>query len=263
MRYGWTATNVLDIWNKPRYNSERVNQLLFTDPVRVIKQDSGYLFIEKDDGYQGWVDKRFISFFPKKEYLTSLDSRTAIVITHHTKTDSKVLQSTVSPYLLYYGTKLAVAFVEKNHAFVTLPDKTRISLKLSDIKPIIDKKQVTGLQLINEAKKLIGVPYLWGGISSTGLDCSGFVQTVCSCFGLKISRDTNTQIKEGLEVDSETIKCGDLLFFKRHVGFALGDGNMIHSSIGSNGVKIESLVKGNKDYRKDLALNLKSVRRII
>ena len=98
---------------------------------------------------------------------------------------------------------------------------------------------------------LLGVPYLWGGTSSFGYDCSGFVQAVLKVIGLSIKRDTSQQINhEGLEeVGMLDGKPGDLMFFSEneninHVAFLIGEGKIIHCS---GQVKIESI----KDYHKE------------
>ena len=109
---------------------------------------------------------------------------------------------------------------------------------------------------MDEFKKFIGIPYLWGGLSPFGFDCSGLVQTVFRRFGIYLPRDTSQQISSGEPVKLENISQLDLLFFPGHVGVCLGNGLFIHSSTKNNGVYIESL---SGEWLK----NLKSIRRVI
>lgn len=100
--------------------------------------------------------------------------------------------------------------------------------------------------LIEFAKKYIGVPYVYGGTTPSGFDCSGFVQYVFSNFGVKLSRTTYTQVNEGVAVSKENLKTGDLVFFGTasnvsHVGIYISDGNFIHASKPGDTVKINSL----------------------
>ena len=108
--------------------------------------------------------------------------------------------------------------------------------------------------LISYANSFLGTPYLWGGKSALGFDCSGFVQTVFKMCGISLPRDASQQIKDKklIEINYKSIEKGDLLFFSdenliNHVGIYYGDGKIIHSS---GNVKIENL-EDNKDlYNK-------------
>jgi len=96
------------------------------------------------------------------------------------------------------------------------------------------------------AKTYTGVPYLWGGASPSGFDCSGFVQYVMKKNGITISRTTATQYNEGIWVGKSSLKPGDLVFFSTykpgpsHVGIYIGNNKFIHSG-SSSGVTITNL----------------------
>lgn len=102
-------------------------------------------------------------------------------------------------------------------------------------------------RIIATAKKYIGVPYLWGGESPSGFDCSGFVQYVFKAHGISLNRTCETQYKHGKYVSKSNLKPGDLVFFQNtykagisHVGIYIGDGKFIHAS-SSKGVTISNL----------------------
>ena len=99
--------------------------------------------------------------------------------------------------------------------------------------------------IIEKSKMFLGVPYLWGGSSASGFDCSGFVQSILKYFGVDFERDTSLQIKNNLinEIDIHSIKKADLIYFYindviNHVGFMIDGVRMIHSS---GSVLIESV----------------------
>lgn len=101
--------------------------------------------------------------------------------------------------------------------------------------------------IIATAKKYIGVPYLWGGSTPKGFDCSGFVQYVFKAHGISLNRTCETQYKHGTYVSKSNLKPGDLVFFQNtyksgisHVGIYIGDGKFIHAS-SSKGVVISNL----------------------
>ncbi len=110
--------------------------------------------------------------------------------------------------------------------------------------------------IIAEAEKLVGVPYLWGGMSSKGVDCSGLVRICHIMNGILLPRNASQQIKCGDRVELDELQRGDLVYFGTpatddkpmrvtHVGIYLGNGRIIHSS---HRVRINSIIPGEKDY---------------
>lgn len=102
-------------------------------------------------------------------------------------------------------------------------------------------------KIVTTAKKYIGVPYVWGGESPKGFDCSGYVQYVFKMHGISLNRTTETQYKHGSYVSKSNLKPGDLVFFQNtyragisHVGIYIGNGQFIHAS-SSKGVTISNL----------------------
>lgn len=108
-----------------------------------------------------------------------------------------------------------------------------------------------GQKLVDCAKQYLGVPYVWGGSSPSGFDCSGLVQYVARSCGYSISRTANTQYNYGTYVEKSDLQPGDLVFFANtytsgisHVGIYVGDGNFIHAPSSGSYVKIASLESG-------------------
>lgn len=105
----------------------------------------------------------------------------------------------------------------------------------------------TAAAVIATAKKYIGVPYVWGGSSPSGFDCSGFVQYVFQQHGIQLNRTASTQYQHGTYVSRSNLQPGDLVFFQNtyttgisHLGIYIGNGEFIHAS-SSNGVTISQL----------------------
>lgn len=105
----------------------------------------------------------------------------------------------------------------------------------------------TGNALITTAKKYMGVPYVWGGTTTDGFDCSGFTQYVMKQNGITIPRTAAEQYATGTPVDKSQLRVGDLVFFTTykegasHVGFYMGDGKFIHASSANEQVTISNL----------------------
>ena len=107
----------------------------------------------------------------------------------------------------------------------------------------------TGSQVVASAKQLMGVPYVWGGTTTRGFDCSGFVQYVYKQYGITLNRTANSQMSNGYYVSADNLQPGDLVFFfgtystsgASHVGIYIGNGQFIHASSGSGRVVISDL----------------------
>lgn len=110
-----------------------------------------------------------------------------------------------------------------------------------------------GQAIVNEAKKYLGVKYVYGGTSPKGFDCSGLVQYVCKSVGISVSRTSASQFSNGKAVNKSDLEPGDLLFFAKggrinHVGIYAGNDQMIHAPRTGDVVKYESI---NSAYRKN------------
>lgn len=110
--------------------------------------------------------------------------------------------------------------------------------------------------IIASAMELVGVPYMWGGMSSKGVDCSGLVRIACIMNDVLLPRNASQQIKCGVPVELTDLQRGDLVFFGQpatedkpmrvtHVGIYLGDNHIIHAS---HLVRINSLIPEDEDY---------------
>jgi len=101
------------------------------------------------------------------------------------------------------------------------------------------------------ARRWLGTPYVWGGVTPAGADCSGFVQSVYRLHGIALPRDSDLQARVGREVEAQgdfaALRPGDLLFFSErpgritHVAISLGGSRTIHSALSNGGVRINDL----------------------
>jgi cell wall-associated NlpC family hydrolase len=114
------------------------------------------------------------------------------------------------------------------------------------------------------ALRYLGVPYVWGGTSFGGVDCSGFVWAVFAKNGINLARTADAQYEEGRHVATSDLRAGDLVFFQTyalgasHVGIYLGNGKFVHAS-SSNGVRVDQL---GEDYYSERYLGARRLAKV-
>lgn len=238
--------SVANIRSQPKHSAELATQALMGTPLNVLKEEDGWFLVQTPDRYLSWVDRAGIQLMTSKEQEQWL-SRPKLVFNklygHVWKSaDQKDMVSD-----LVAGDILT--FEGENNGFVevSLPDG-RLGYIPSEETMMwedwISSRSTAPEKLISTAKQMMGVPYLWGGTSIKGVDCSGFTKTIYYLNGQIIPRDASQQINEGELVDAEKnwekLQVGDLLFFgvkgtpeKKervvHVGMWIGNGEFIHS----------------------------------
>lgn len=246
--YGVVNLSVSNIRTKPDHPEELATQALLGTPVKIFKKESGFYLVQTPDNYISWVDDDGITPMNKTEFQDWIKSEKVIFIKEfgfaYSKPDinSQRVSDLVAGNLIrligedknFYKVKYPdkrIAFVEKNNCNI-------YSNWLSELYP-------TQESIINTAKQFIGIPYLWGGTSVKGMDCSGFTKTVYYLNGIILQRDASQQVNDGELVDTKNgfdkLQPGDLLFFGKHatdstkerithVGIYLGNYEFIHES---------------------------------
>jgi hypothetical protein len=263
MDYGSVLTNLLDLWSQPEFNSERVNQALFGEVLKLGASRRGFVRVTQTDGYTGWADRRFVVKLSRADYHRRLRSDVSLVKSTTARVYDQQSKG-VPPYFIYYGTRVTTGRAGRGLVRLDMPIDREVYVKSTHLAPIRATKQplVVGSAIIREARRFLGVPYLWGGVSPAGFDCSGLVRAVWGRFGVSLPRDTKDQIKAGVEVQRRSIKTGDLVFFDRHVGIAIGGDRLIHASVGGGGVRENGISVGGESYRDDLDRSYCTARRL-
>lgn len=239
------STPSSDVFAGNSRESERVTQVLLGDEFRVTKEDKGwaYGYIPSQKGYRGWIRKDDISFTPAaysakdKPFVRVKNARARI-----TFRDGSFIN-------VYAGTRLPFLGKDNRRYEVVVPDGSTGYLPAEAVlvESELAAKEITAEDIL-QASKFHGSDYRWGGITSGGMDCSGFVYTAFRLNGIYLKRDSYLQAEEGTDVPLAELKAGDLVFFKSakasritHVGIYIGNGNFIHSSQGKKGVAVSSL----------------------
>ena len=267
----WALVNlsVANLRAKPGDASELVSQVLLGTPLKVLDYSNKWYRVQTPEYYIGYLDAGGLHPLTDGELESWkkadrwMYNRVSGFVYDAPDYSGKIVSDVV------LGDLLVVEITEKNWIKVRFPDGRTGFINQSECLQYSDwiNLQAEANQLLATARQMMGFPYLWGGTSSKGIDCSGFVKTVFYSKGVILARDASQQARYGEPVDFENrnnLQPGDLLFFGRsaqritHVGIYIADGDFIHSS---GRVHIGSIIPG--DPKNDPARNLVVVRRIL
>lgn len=266
--HGVVTLSVANLRSQPKHSAELATQATLGTPVAVLKENDGWYLIQTPDKYLSWVDAAGIALMDTQALNDWYASKKAVFLplTGHVYGNPNE-ESLVSD--LVAGNILEILQEGPDYTEVKLPDGRAgfvNSQLLAPYEEWIATRNTSASNLIATAKSMMGSPYLWGGTSIKGTDCSGFTKTIFFLNGQIIPRDASQQILEGEEVDRdknwENLQVGDLLFFgvpatadsrERvvHVGMWIGNNSFIHSR---GRVRISSF-DPNSDYYDEYELN--------
>ncbi len=228
MKFGICVLAILPVRRDPSERSEMLTQLLFGEIFEVLDSRDLWLQVRSDfDSYTGWIDGKTV--LPVTEETFSLLRKTehyavAREITRLTKADGTTLFILPGSSLPFYGPDSLTISIEK-HKFL-LNEK----LPAGIFPPTSSAVAATAMLFTN-------APYMWGGRSFFGVDCSGFTQVVYKIHKIKLLRDAHDQMNEGHPIDNLGMaRVADLAFFTKaddqvtHTGILLENNRIIHAS---------------------------------
>lgn len=276
--FGVVDLSVANLRTNHEHSAEMATQGLLGTPVKVLKKDHGWYLIQTPDEYIAWVDGDGVETMTRSDYDNWNNASKVIYTAFYGFTLSEPDLNAAHVSDIVKGNILKYMGEEKGFVKVEYPDQ-RIAFipkdECTDFNGWLESRDPSAENLIKTGKSLMGLPYLWGGTSVKGADCSGFTKTVYYLNGVILPRDASQQVYSGDPVDTkdsfDNLKPGDLLFFGNkatattkekatHVAMYIGNGEYIHSS---GRVRINSLDMSKKDFNSHRFDTFLRARRIL
>ena len=263
--------SVTPLREKPRHSSQMVDQAILGNTIKLLRYSNGWYLAQTHYNYVGWINKTGLHV---------CDSTSKTNWERQSNYTTKTLQSSLfsqpseasQPVSDMVLNNVFIGKIQnKNWVSLLLPDGRSGFAKMDNLQLINKnlKKPIEPDSILQQAYKMMGIPYLWGGNSAKANDCSGFTQTVFKANGIQLPRDARQQALEGITITPNkhwsNINIGDLLFFGKedkitHVGISIGGKDFIHQG---GKVSINSLDERSEYFSPKRLESFLNVKRIV
>lgn len=268
---GIVYLSAANIRSQPRHSGELATQATMGMPLRILKKEGEWHLVQTPDKYISWMQGSFVPM--NKDRYEAWQAKNKVIFTEmYGYAYAQPVKNTGVVSDLVAGNVMELVDETPFSYEVRLPDGRSAYVRKNEsalFDEWVAEAEATETTVVNTAFKLMGVPYLWGGTSAKGVDCSGFTKTIYFMNGKILPRDASQQVFAGELVDEDknfkALRPGDLLFFGyaatdstrervTHVGMWIGDNQFIHSPGLEAMVKISS-VDPESEYYDEFNLN--------
>ncbi|MBM3420656.1 MAG: NlpC/P60 family protein [Bacteroidetes bacterium] len=259
---------------QPRHAAELITQASMGTPLRIMKRDGSWLWVQTPDMYLGWITSSSVEIAGDEGIAAWRSAERVIVLQNSAFIYAGENEQAIVTDVPLGGIVTGDGISAK-HFRVVLPDGRRGFMRLVDGQ-LFSRWSASAVPTVASlemyGRRLMGVSYLWGGTSAYALDCSGFMKTIFFVNGVILARDASLQQRHGTAIESSAtdwsqLLPGDILFFGSqktrragHVGLYLGDGEVIHES---GMVRIDNLGSDRPNYSNYLFTTYIEARRVI
>ncbi|MGE5251963.1 MAG: NlpC/P60 family protein [Bacteroidota bacterium] len=248
------ATNLTGLYEKPTFDVRLASELYYGTELDLLEERERWARVRQHDGYLGWAYRPFLEegHAPQPTHLVMAAS---VELWNQPGLHGTIMTRVVS------GTGVTVERTGAGWALVSANKRGWMPAGLlRSVKDFPRTVEGRRRSMIRDAGEMIGTPYLWGGMSGNGIDCSGLAHLLHRWIGIHIPRDADMQHAAARPVEAP-FQVGDLFFFGEvsasrnvtHVGICMGDSMLIHSSRTRNGVYMDDLEKA--DYLRNIYIS--------
>ena len=242
---GVVTISVANIRSQPKHSGELATQATMGTPLRLLKREGDWHLVQTPDKYISWIQGSFVPMDTTAHTAWQAVDKLIVTTPYGFAYQDETFEETVADLVM--GNVMALLGENRVAYWVKFPDGREGYVPKDEAMPYhewVAQTEATEETLVNTALQLTGVPYLWGGTSAKGVDCSGYTKTIYFMNGHVLPRDASQQVHAGETVDEdrnfERLQAGDLLFFGRaatdstrervtHVGMWMGNDEFIHA----------------------------------
>ncbi len=264
----WTLSSVADVRKEPAHESELLTQMIMGETAALLESRGEWYLVRLSDDYHGYVRSSSVRDTSIEEIETYVQGMNARVEAKVGYVLSEPVEGSQPVSDIVSGTHLAVLGRTGGFKNVVLPGGREGYMRVGDLGPQRQGGAPDRESIVRRAHRYLGIPYLWGGTSAKGFDCSGLVKRVYLEEGITLPRDTDSQSLVGKKITTAGLgraEPADLLFFGEggavsHVAIYIGNKRFIHSR---GEVGIGSLDADDSLYEGSLAEILRFGRSIV
>lgn len=281
--YGIANLSVINTRYGPDHAAEMATQAGLGTPLKVLKKERGHYFVRTPDNYLSWTESAGVSLMTKAEFENWQTAEKVIYTDLYGQAYSEASEASLPVSDLVAGNIMQLISESNGFYKISFPDKRIAYVSVKRARSFDQWKNLPdpgAEQILRTARNFLGIPYLWGGTSVKGMDCSGFTKTSYFLNGIILPRDASQQALVGEKLDIhegdsvniakslKVLKAGDLLFFaankitKRvtHTAIYIGNGEFIQAA---GLVRINSMIKGAKNYDDFQSRTMVGARRML